>query len=249
MSATKMGSIKTALSFTFEDKRWVSKYLVAGLLLIASAVIPFIPLFFLLGYAARIMKRITNDDGQASLPEWKDWGDLLIDGLRLFGVSLVYMLPGIVLMIIGYLAFLVPAVNGTFDRATTAAAPLGALAVMWFIMGIGILLSLAASFVLGPALARTAAQERFGAGFEFTAIWKVLRVNFWGFVVAFALLVGLSQLVSGLVVVSWLTICLICLTPFIGLAVYVYLTVVAAALYGVAYREGMDKLTPPVADQ
>jgi len=238
------GGLKRALTFSFEDPKWGTKYLIGGLLVIASVIIPIIPLLLLLGYAARIIRRITNEDGQPALPEWNNWGDLLVDGLRLFGLYVIYLLPGILLLVFGYLAMLVPAISGRFDTGSPV-APLGAMLVMWFIMGLGTLLFLAASFFLGPAAVHTVAKSRFAAGFEFSAWWKVLRANLSGFVLTFALATGLSQLAAGAASISLLTVFLIFLVPFIAIAAWLYTGVVTAALTAAAYRDGMETLAVP----
>ncbi|MCE5260041.1 MAG: DUF4013 domain-containing protein [Chloroflexi bacterium] len=238
-------SFKNALTFSFQDKKWGTKYLVAGLLVIASAVIPLIPLLFLLGYKTRIMRRIANDDGQPALPDWNNWGDLLIDGLRLAGLYVVYYIPGIVLALIGFLAMFIPAVNSHFDSGASSFAPVGVILLMWFFMGIGMLWCLAASFFLGPAQVHMVAKSRFSAGFEFSDWWKVMRANLGGFVLAFVLAIGLQQLASGIISISVLTVCLIFLVPFIAIAVSLYELIVTSTLYAIAYREAIDALAVP----
>ena len=233
--------LKNALVFSFQDKKWGTKYLIGGLLILASMIIPVIPILFVLGYAARIIRRITNEDGQAALPEWNNWGDMLVDGLRIFGLYLIYLLPGIILMVIGYLTLLVPAIGGHFD-VISPAEQIGTLFVMWILMALGILWTLAASFLLQPAAVHMVAKSRFGAGFEFSAWWKILGANIGGFVLALVISMGLAQLLNVVITFSILTIGLIILLPVIAIAGWLYTGLVTSVVCASAYREGLDAL-------
>ena len=77
--------------FPLDDPRWKNKAVIGGLLvLLGSFIYPlFLPVY---GYAVRIMRQ-TIEGRQASLPEWDDWGELWLDGLRYFAVILGYLLP------------------------------------------------------------------------------------------------------------------------------------------------------------
>lgn len=243
-SVISSGNLQTALTFPFKDKKWGSKFAVAGLFVLLSPIIPLVPVLLLLGYAARVMRRITNEDGQPALPEWNEWEKLLTDGLRLLGINIIYMIPGIALVFVGYLVILIPALSGAMRSSRMSWQPLGMMAMMWFFMGLGILYLLAAKFALGAIQVHVIAKQRFGAGFEFNDWWRLLRANFGGFVLAFVIVMGITQLLAGAVAVTWLTIFLICLLPFIAIIVAIYIQLVSAALYALAYREATDKLSP-----
>ena len=137
-SVISSGNLQTALTFPFKDKKWGSKFAIAGLFVLLSPIIPLVPVLLLLGYAARVMRRITNEDGQPALPEWNEWEKLLTDGLRLLGINIIYAIPGIVLVFVGYLVMLIPALSGAMRSSRMSWQPLGMMAVMWFFMGLGI---------------------------------------------------------------------------------------------------------------
>jgi len=80
------------LTFPFQDQDWLKKFLIASLLVLFS-FIPVIPLVLLLGYAAEIIRRIAVDHESPSLPEWDDLSLYFNEGIRLFGVGAVYMVP------------------------------------------------------------------------------------------------------------------------------------------------------------
>ena len=77
--------------FPFKDQRWVSKFVVGGLLSLFGFLIPltFIPVS---GYMIRVMRH-TLDEGTYALPDWDDWGDLILSGLKAWLVTVVYSLP------------------------------------------------------------------------------------------------------------------------------------------------------------
>ena len=139
---------------------------------------------------------------------------------------------------------LIPALSGAMRSSRMSWQPLGMMAGMWFFMGLGILYILLTKFALGAIQVHVIAKERFGAGFEFNDWWRILRANLGGFVLAFVIFIGLTQLLAGAVAITWFTICLICLVPFIAIIIGIYLQVVAAALNALAYREAIDKLNP-----
>jgi hypothetical protein len=239
------GNLQTALTFPFKDNKWGSKLAVAGLFVLLSPVIPLIPVLLLLGYSARVMRRITNGDGQPALPEWNDWEKLLTDGLRLLGINMIYMIPGIALIALGYLLMLIPAITGAMESSRMTWQPLGMMAGLWFFMGLGILYTLVVKFALGAIQVHVIAKERFVAGFEFGAWWRILKANLGGFLLAFVIMVGLAQLLAGAIALTWLTICLICLVPFLAILIGIYIQLVSAALYALAYREAETRLNPP----
>ena len=84
-------SIDFGRCFTFvtEDPNWVTKVLVGGLMALLTTVLIGIP--FLMGYWGRTLKNVAAGV-RHPLPEWDDLGGLFGDGLRLFGVQLVYLL-------------------------------------------------------------------------------------------------------------------------------------------------------------
>ena len=84
-------SIDFGRCFTFvaEDPDWLKKVLIGGAFVLASSLLIGIP--FVLGYAARVFKRAAAGRGP-TLPEWDDLGGFFGEGLRLFGMGLVYSL-------------------------------------------------------------------------------------------------------------------------------------------------------------
>ncbi len=78
----------------YPSSEW-KKVIILGILFILSFVI--IGIFFVLGYFLRILK--STIAGIDELPEFDDWGDMFVDGLKVMVVYIIYLLiPGIVIV-------------------------------------------------------------------------------------------------------------------------------------------------------
>lgn len=95
--------IGRALTFYMDDERWIEKVGIGtGVLLVSSllsvVLIGVLGFFIVMGYTVRLMNNVKNDVTPV-LPEWDQWGDDLVRGLKLFVVQFVWALP-IILVII-----------------------------------------------------------------------------------------------------------------------------------------------------
>ncbi|MBV1767205.1 MAG: DUF4013 domain-containing protein, partial [Methanobacterium sp.] len=72
------------------------KVIILGIITILSILI--VPIFLVMGYVFRALK--ASIAGSEELPEFDEWGDMLVDGLKVFLVGFVYFLiPAIILFI------------------------------------------------------------------------------------------------------------------------------------------------------
>jgi len=84
--------IGKSFTYVFEDKNWIMKILIGGIVLL----IPIVN-FAVYGYMLTTLKNVA--DGQPSpLPEWSDFGAHFMKGLYAFIGVLVYLLPGILVI-------------------------------------------------------------------------------------------------------------------------------------------------------
>ncbi len=121
-------------------------------------------------------------DGEGTLPEWTDWGDLFVKGLLAWVVSIAFDVPGLILGRLGSVGSL--------------------LAALW---GIVVLV------VLPAALLRFATRNNFAAAFEFSAIIDFIKANsstyflavILGIVASFIAGFGVILLVVGLAFTSF----------------------------------------------
>jgi hypothetical protein len=187
------------------------------------------------------------ENGDLYLPEWDDWGTLLKEGWRLFSVSFLYELPVIVISIFGWVvytgSFMAMAMGGESNpNSVLPVVMLIGMAIFFLSIGLTIILGVGISVILPVALGHTVAQDSFSAAFDFTGWWKILKANLGGFLLAFFIIAGMLGTMYMLIQVFYMTIVLICLMFIIPMLVSFYISLVGAALIGMAYREGVEKL-------
>lgn len=162
-------------TYVFDDPNWIPKILLGGLFYLAGFFI--IGWFFVLGYMAQTARNIVKGD-PLPLPDWQDLGRFFNEGLRLFAVALVYILPFIVIA----LAFMIPAGilsdMGDGDLAAFGSGLSGCMGCLLFPLGLLVLLFLPASLLFA------AVEERFSAAFEFGRIWPFITNNIGNYLLA-----------------------------------------------------------------
>jgi len=87
--------IGKSFGFVFEDKKWIEKILIGGVLMF----VPILGSILLLGYGIQLVRNVRNLDPEP-LPEWDDWGKMLSEGFKLFIVHFLWSLPLIILSIL-----------------------------------------------------------------------------------------------------------------------------------------------------
>lgn len=161
-------------SFTYmlQQPGGFGKLIIGGLLMF----VPIIGWAFVAGYMIRTMRQVAA--GSDSLPEWTDWGQLLVSGLLVWVGSLIYEIPGFIM--------------GRFGTGGSILQSLWGLVVF---------------IVLPAALVRFAVSDNFGAFFDFDAIFAFIRTNssnyilavILAFVTGFLAMFGLILLIVGVV--------------------------------------------------
>lgn len=88
-----------AFTFITEDKDWVSKALVG---VVFALLTPFFGLGIILlaGWAIAIARGVIRGEAQP-LPDWSEFGQMFVDGLKGFVVGIVWTIPVWVLSLIG----------------------------------------------------------------------------------------------------------------------------------------------------
>ena len=229
-------------TFPFKDEKLGTKFLIAFLLYFGSFIIPVIPWVFFLGYIAKIIGN-TIKERELSLPEWDDWGDLAIKGLKVIGAVLIA--EGIPLLFFGYglLSIGLPAAIAPENNAVLFASLIfmGVSGSAIF-LSIGILLMLTINFFVPPAISHMIAEDDFSAAFHISDWWKILKANLGGYIITYIILIGLVGILGFVYQLLVVSIILCWLIPFIPSAFAVYAGFVGAALFGQAYRVGKENL-------
>jgi len=167
-----------AFTFVFEDKNWITKLLIGGLL----SLIPIVN-FVAIGYGLKVLKNVAEGKEQP-LPEWSDFGDYFVQGLVSSLGGLVWAIPAILLsMVIAFIS----AATGYEGDPQAAAAP------VWLcVSGLSCLSGLYGLFlgaVTPAAMTHYAVSGEVGAMFRFGRIFKYITSNLGPYIIA--LLLGL----------------------------------------------------------
>lgn len=247
-------NLKELLAFPFQDEDWKNKLLIGSLIVFAGFAIPLIPFFFLYGYMMQIMQHIIVEKGKPFLPQWDDWGKLFVDGAKLLGVVLIYMLPVMVLMMIGFfIMFLFPmlgipvAVIGGEENPEAAGAVMGVLSIVsmiafFVLFGISMVFGLAIGIVMPAIMGHVAATGDFGAAFRLKEWWAIFKANVGGFLLAYLIVFAVSMVLNSILGFLYCTIILCCIVPFLTAPITLYTVIISGALFGAAYRDGVEKV-------
>lgn len=144
-----MASINDSVSYVTDDDDLIITTLIGGVLLLLGFLI--IPAFVYIGYLYKVMKTEIAQTGDGTMPEMTDWGDLIIDGLRVTGLFVVYAV--ITALIVGVLF--------AIESQT--------------LLYVAIPLIFLISFIYPMIVLRMAAKDKITAGFD---IKKILEYSF-----------------------------------------------------------------------
>jgi hypothetical protein len=250
-STVSLEGIKQAVFFPFQGKKWGIKVLIGAVLLFIGGF--FIPLLPIYGYYGRIMKRIIVQDEDPGMPEWDDWGGLFLDGIKLFGAALIYLLPSLLLISVGYILFMVLDLSFAFATPSYTQSPsgffptavigstLGIFAGMGMIL-VGVVLAVITSFIIPLALANLIVKGEFSAAFRVKEWWSILKANFSGYILANALVFGIFYLMYMLAFAFYATVILCFILPFALAFTFFISGVIGFGIYSIAYRDGIRQL-------
>jgi hypothetical protein len=218
--------VSKSFRFVKDDTQGLSKLLIGVLMSILSFLI--LPALILQGYVVKIIRHVMGGDWD-SLPAWEDYGKLLKDGFFVTVAELVYTLPFMILLIIGFTA-----TGGMASMADRGSDLAGIMA-----SGTGILMAcLSVLFVLAllllmPAIMiQYAIKDDFGALFRFSEVFAIVRNHTADILIAFLVSVVASMVLTLVIGVLAITIILIPLVFLLLLAVTPYIQYVTGHLYG-----------------
>ena len=255
--ATTLTPLKALLKFPLQGPDWRNRFLIGTAVTLAGFFVPLLPMIFVYGYTVAIMRRAIQGQ-DLELPAWDDWGKLGMDGLRLLAVSLAYTLPGILVLVAGWLLYMVTSLafpllmsnaTGRVGEGMAVLAVLamfGSLAILMLSMALGFILILLALIPLPAAMAHFVAQDKVAAGFRVREWWPLLRANRSGYFAAWVVVFGLITILNFAIALAYYSVVLCCLIPFLAAPISFYLSAVALALFGQTYRESRTLALPPV---
>ncbi len=157
------------------------KSLIIGTLLNILPIVNLLVIGFILKSVDTLMTKRKN----FALPAWENWGDLFIKGLMAFIISLIYMIPALIFLIIAGVSVGFSAlISG--NPSTMSFAALGTFGL------IGAILALLAAYIIPSALLAYEQAAMFGAAFNGEVFRKAFTGNYalpWiiGIIVSIAL--------------------------------------------------------------
>jgi len=188
-----------AFTFVFDDKDWLKKIGIAGVIalisIVLSVVIVGIAGFFLLGgWLIELTRRVIQHDPQP-LPDWNDFGGYFMKGLQVFVISLVYSIPVILISGCGNLIPVIMQNNN--DSSLAAVVSIVTTCTACF----SLLYSLFLGVVLPAALGQFAATGQMSSAFRFGQVIGLVRAAPGAYVMV--LLGGfIASIISGLGVIA-----------------------------------------------
>jgi hypothetical protein len=213
-----------AFTFVFEDPKWLQKVGIAALI----SLIPLVGQLVVLGWGLEVTRRVINNDSEP-LPDFTNFVEYLVRGLKGFVISLVYVLPIILVVICVQTAGLgFASGNGNQDSDAMGYA---VLAVTLCLSCFAILYGIAVGLLLPVAFGNFAATDQLGAAFRFGELIRLFRAN----PVAYLLtLVGmiLASFISSLGAIA-------CVVG--ALVTSAYAVVINGHLWGQAYSVARNK--------
>lgn len=210
--------ISDSLSYPSQD--W-KKVLILGILTIISILV--IPAFLVMGYFFRILK--SSIAGFDELPDFDEWGEMFIDGLKIFVVQFVYLLIPLIVIFIGMWASIA---SISVTDAGTMTNPVLFMGLMGGTAIIGIILAIIFELIGSIAVANMALNNsEFGAAFRFGEILEKISMIGWGKYIVWYIVMIVISLIGGFIAG------ILNVIPFIGmiiamLVVYPYLTMFSA---------------------
>jgi Protein of unknown function (DUF4013) len=209
-----------AFTFAFEDKDWLKKLGIAGLVML----IPLIGQLTVSGWALETTRRVIQHEPE-ELGDWGAFGDYLVKGLKIFVIGIVYALPIILISICANLPLMFMG-NGD-NQSTTSILSLLSTCVSCLAAIYGIALW----FLIPAALANFVVSGELGAAFRFSDVFALVRAAPGAYVLA---LIGgfVAAVLAGLGVI-------LCVIGVIFTIAWAY--TIQGHLWGQAYNEAIAK--------
>jgi hypothetical protein len=182
-----------SFTYMFEDTNWVSKYLIG----IVISLVPILN-FAWAGYGIGIMRNMARGMDKP-LPSWDNLGEKFKDGLIIFAATFIYLLPAIIVLVIGGIA-------------TAAMGDNSTLGVVWVVVGCCAGVYMLAFSFLSPALMiHYARTNSFGALFQVGEVIKLATKNIGEYLMAWV-----TGLIAGAILsVIAPVLMVLCVVPFL----------------------------------
>ncbi|MEN6292531.1 MAG: DUF4013 domain-containing protein [Methanobacterium sp.] len=232
-----VGNVMTD-SIKYPSSNW-KKVLILGVMTLFSFLI--IPLFIAMGYFLRVLK--ASLAGLEELPEFDEWVDMIVDGIKVLLVWIVYSLPAIVIMAVSMITIW-GSLSSMAAMQSTGMSPTTALGMFTGIGFVGMIVAMLYLLIITPvvyvAIANLAYNEELGAAFRFSEILGLISQIGWVdlivwyvVVILIGFVVGFITTILGIIPVIGLVISLLVVYPYYN----IFLSRAIAWLYASAFPE------------
>ena len=213
----------SAFSFVTADSDWTKKLAIAAVVALAGVLTFGLALIPLVGWSLAITRRVAAGT-EPALPEWSEFGQLAVDGLKVIAIGIIWSIPIILISVcLGAVSAIM-----TTQTDMDGLSSIVSIVTSCFSSPYGLLLA-----VLTPAaFGHLAATDNFGEAVNPVNAFKILRENIGGFVITALVWIFLVPIIQSI----GLLICIIGVFPAIA-----YSTAVIGHLIGQAYKGANEK--------
>lgn len=202
------------------------------LILTIISIIPIVN-FMSAGYMLRIIKSTLA--GIDEVPEFDELGELFIDGIKIFIVSIVYMIVPLIIYFVALLPLFF-----TSDPSSMMSGLMSGLTIV--ILLIDIIVAIIFALVLYPAIVNMALYDsEIGAAFRFSEILDRIKAIGWGDYILWIIAIIITSAIVGVILGIVGFILMFILIGFIVLfAAGAYLTMFQARSIGLLFSESLE---------
>lgn len=221
-----------ALKYPVKDEKWVTKFLFSYL-----SFIPVIGSLIVLGYNIKAIRE-NAEAPQEKLPEWDDWGRLIMDGLIYSIIGLVYMVIPLTLWVFSLLPLIMSFIGLSSEYSIIQAlSSLGPVVTICMMIA-AFILTLVGSFLLPMAAGIYAITGSIFGALNFMGVIGKIFANMKSYIIMFLVSFGLGMawsFVAGMVMaVPFIGQLII---PFFTFPACLYMALVMARMLGEMFRE------------
>lgn len=209
-------------SVMYPSSDW-KKVVILGLLSLLSILI--VPIFLVLGYGFRALK--ASITGSNELPDYDNWGEMFIDGLKVFVMYFVYFLIPFLVIFIGIWGSIsaIMFASTTGDPSALSGMGLGLIGITSII---GFLLAIVFGLLANIALANMAYNNsELGAAFRFGEILEIISQIGWvDYIIWYVVMIiigavgGIIASILSIIPILGTIVAILVVYPYVNLVVY-----------------------------
>ncbi len=195
------------------------------LILVVLDIIPIVN-WIVIGYAARVLRESPQT---GTPPKLEKYGELFVDGVKIFFASLIYMLIPTTLIVLGGGSLFASqlSLQGNFAAPSVVLGGAGLVTVL-----VGIILAIILLIMLGMGMAHMVKTGKFGKAFAFGEIFSIIGSVGWGRYLGWIILLIIISVLVGAVAIIPLVGWIISLVISPILSVFIFRSL------GLLYNDG-----------